>query len=337
MLSAETECTASHSDSDSDSGTYDSHHSRYAGHDEAALDEKGGLDASDGYSHRDGGSETAPRSGRRGHADSDRAARLAVRRRPWHLTATGGCRGQVQVGFALLWEATNRLALLNPDNFPSFVMVAKRFFELLPTSQTWTAVASTLAGWALGLTLSSVVGISLGIVIGANRFLSQSTRFMLDVLRSLPAPALLFILILALGTGLTMKSSLIFYAAVFPIMIQTIYGVGSVDSVVADLARTYRLSKADQFFRVRLPSALPFIMTGVRVSASIALVVGVVTEFLGGSPGLGRLVTDVRRVGDYGGMYALILLVGLVGVFINVLIIMVERRLLRWHPSHRRP
>src|SRR5699024_3576964 len=105
---------------------------------------------------------------------------------------------------------------------------------------------------------------------GPSRFLTRSTSLIIDVLRSAPSPAIIFVLILLLGTTLWMKVGLAFFAAVFPILIQTLYGVRGVDPVLKDLQRTYRIHPWVGFARIRLPASSPYIATGVRVAASLA-------------------------------------------------------------------
>jgi ABC-type nitrate/sulfonate/bicarbonate transport system permease component len=247
-----------------------------------------------------------------------------------------GLRLLVVVAFGVTWEVVSRLAILDPREFPPFTDVVGSLLTTLTEPPTWLAIYDTVSGWAVAMVVSTVVGVSLALVIGSSGFLTRSTSLLIDMLRSTPAPALIFILILLFGTGLTMKVVLVVFAAVFPILIQSMYGVRSIDAVLTDLAKSYRLSRRVTFLKIKLPAALPYIATGVRISSSLALIVAVVAEFLGGSPGLGNLVEDVRSVGDFPRMYALILLVGFLSVALNLLVRAGERRLLHWHPTHRK-
>jgi ABC-type nitrate/sulfonate/bicarbonate transport system permease component len=126
---------------------------------------------------------------------------------------------------------------------------------------------------------------------------------------------------------------MVVFAAIFPILIQSMYGVRSIDAVLKDLAQNYRLSRRASFLKGKLPAAMPYIATGVGISSSLALIVAVVAEFLGGAPGLGNLVEDVRAVGDLPRMYALILLVGFISIALNLLVRAGERRLLHLAPD----
>ncbi|MGO2111635.1 MAG: ABC transporter permease [Pseudoclavibacter sp.] len=237
---------------------------------------------------------------------------------------------------ALIWEATSRFEILNSTEFPPVSLVAWRLVSTLLELSTWAALGNTVLGWIIGMAISIVFGVILGMLVGRSRFLSRSTTLMTDFLRATPGSALLFVLILMLGTTLSMKVALIVFAAFFPIFIQSQYGVRSVDSVLGDLQATYRIHPLTGFLRIRLPAAMPFIVTGVRVSASLALIVGVIAEYLGGAAGVGDLVEQVRQIGDYPRMYALILLVGFVSVALNGALLFAEKKLLSWHPSHRK-
>jgi ABC-type nitrate/sulfonate/bicarbonate transport system permease component len=105
--------------------------------------------------------------------------------------------------------------------------------------------------------------------------------------------------------------------------------------VATDTARSFGFSRAQRLLRVTLPSAVPYIATGVRISAAVALILAVTAELVIGSPGLGREINLARQGQDVELMYALILATGLLGVAVNVLFTRVERRVLHWHPSQR--
>jgi ABC-type nitrate/sulfonate/bicarbonate transport system permease component len=242
----------------------------------------------------------------------------------------------VVFAFALIWELVSRFEVLDPREFPPITEVVGRLITTLTESSSWSAIFHTVSGWAIAMVISTVVGVVLALVIGSSGFLTRSTSLLIDFLRSTPAPAIIFVLILLFGTGTTMKVVLVVFAALFPILIQSMYGVRAIDSVLKDLAVSYRLTRRDTFLRVRLPAAMPYIGTGVRISASLALIVTVVAEYLGGAPGLGNLVEEVRAIGDYTRMYALILLVGFISVALNLLVRVGESRLLHWHPTYRK-
>ena len=125
------------------------------------------------------------------------------------------------------------------------------------------------------------------------------------------------------------------FAATWPLLMQTLYGVQDVDPVATDTARSFGFSRPQRLLRVTLPSAVPYIATGVRISAAVALILVVTAELVIGAPGLGREINLARQGGGVDLMYALILATGLLGWGVNVLFTRVERRVLHWHPSQR--
>jgi ABC-type nitrate/sulfonate/bicarbonate transport system permease component len=132
------------------------------------------------------------------------------------------------------------------------------------------------------------------------------------------------------------KVFLVVFAASWPLLIQTLYGVRDVDPVAVDTARAYGLSRSTRFFRLTLPSALPYIATGLRISSATALILAVTAELVIGSPGLGAEIAVAEASGATALVYALIGATGLLGWVLNGAFSRFERRLLHWHASQRR-
>jgi ABC-type nitrate/sulfonate/bicarbonate transport system permease component len=105
--------------------------------------------------------------------------------------------------------------------------------------------------------------------------------------------------------------------------------------VTTDTARTFGLGRVERLWRIKLPSAQPYIATGIRISSTVALILAVTAEVVIGSPGLGRSINLARSGGAVELMYALILATGILGWLLNVVAARAERRVLHWHPSHR--
>jgi ABC-type nitrate/sulfonate/bicarbonate transport system permease component len=208
-------------------------------------------------------------------------------------------------------------------------------WNLVSTSEFWSAVGSTLHGWALGLGIAAVLAIPLGIVIGSSPLLYRSLRFVIEFLRPIPSVALIPLAILVYGTGLQSKVFLAAFASFWPLLVQTLYGVRDVDPVAIDTARSFGLGRFARLSRITLPSALPYVATGVRISSSVALILTITAELVIGSAGLGRSINGARAGGAVELMYALIIATGILGWLLNVAAAGVERRVLRWHPSQR--
>jgi ABC-type nitrate/sulfonate/bicarbonate transport system permease component len=141
--------------------------------------------------------------------------------------------------------------------------------------------------------------------------------------------------ILFFGLGATMRISVISYAAFWPLLINTIYGVRAIDPLALDVARNFGITGAAALWRVTLPSALASIATGFRISATIALVVTITTELIAGNSGIGFYISQMEQANRLPEMYAGILLTGILGYLLNTLFVTLERRIVFWTPAAR--
>jgi ABC-type nitrate/sulfonate/bicarbonate transport system permease component len=235
----------------------------------------------------------------------------------------------------LVFELAPRLELINSRYFPPISETLAALADEVLTASFWTAVWNTLLGWALALALAMAIAIPAGIVIGSGRLLYRSLRGVIEFLRPIPSVALIPLAVLIYGSGLESKVFLATFAATWPLLMQTLYGVQDVDPVATDTARSFGFSRTQRLLRVTLPSAVPYIATGVRISAAVALILAVTAELVIGSPGLGREINLARQGGAVDLMYAMIIVTGLLGWAVNVVFTRIERRVLHWHPSQR--
>ncbi|HSV58310.1 MAG TPA: ABC transporter permease subunit [Variovorax sp.] len=241
----------------------------------------------------------------------------------------------VALGCLLLWQLLVSFKLVPPAGVAPPGPSLLRWFELLWTQPYWQAVGSTLLGWFLGMSVAVLVAIPLGIVIGLNRFLANSTRFTIDFMRTVPPVALMPVILLLLGPTLAMKLTLILVGTVWPLLIQAIYAAGQVDAMQRDASRTFRLTRWGRIRFLLLPSVTPFVTTGLRIAATVSLLLSVTAEYIGGAPGLGTALAQAEIAGNLPEMYAYILTSATLGVLINIGFIHLQRRLLWWHPSVR--
>lgn len=225
-------------------------------------------------------------------------------------------------------------------------LVLRRAFVTLPellsalygqvqTSAYWHAVLDTMEGWALGLGFAIVVAIPVGILVGTTRPLYHSLRLVIDFLRPIPSIAVIPLFIIIFGINLQLKTFLIAIAAFWPLFFQTMYGVQDVDPVARDTSRAYGLSPLMRFVFVSVPGATPYIATGLRISATYALLTSVGSELIVGLPGLGFNIFKAQYAGKVDEMYALITTSGIVGLMITFFFNRLERVTLKWHPSQR--
>jgi ABC-type nitrate/sulfonate/bicarbonate transport system permease component len=238
-------------------------------------------------------------------------------------------------GALALWELLTRAGVLNPDHIPTMTDTVSELVTLLGDGDFWSAVGSTLEGWALGLAMAAALAIPLGILIGSSAVAYRSLRFVIEFLRPIPSVALVPLAVLIYGVGLESKVFLAAFASFWPLFVQTLYGVQDVDPVATDTARSFGLGRFERLWRIKLPSAVPYIATGLRISSAVALILAVTAEIVIGSAGLGREINVARSSGAIELMYALIITTGLLGWLLNVITTRAERRVLHWHPSQR--
>ncbi|WP_258564345.1 ABC transporter permease [Streptomyces himalayensis] len=237
--------------------------------------------------------------------------------------------------FLALCEAVPRLGIVSADFFPPTSRIADAFVAELGDEAFWTALGDTLTGWALGLAIAVTAGILAGVVVSVVPYLRQATASTIEFLRPIPSVALIPLAVLLFGTELRSVLLLVVYASFWQILIQTLYGVQDVDPVAEETARSYGLGTWARVRHVLWPTALPYVMTGVRLAASVALILAVTAELVIGAPGLGSRIAVAQTSGAVPEMYALVVVTGLLGLLINVGARTVERRALTWHQSVR--
>jgi ABC-type nitrate/sulfonate/bicarbonate transport system permease component len=235
-----------------------------------------------------------------------------------------------------LAELLSRSGALPRDSFPPATEVLRALADEARTARFWQAVRETLQGWALGLGIAAAWAIPAGVLLGSVWYAYRAARGIVEFLRPIPSVALVPLAVLVYGTGTDSKVFLAAYAASWPLLIQTLYGVHDVDAVALETARAYRVARRTRFLRVTLPSAAPYVATGLRLASTTALILAVTAELVIGSPGLGSQIALAEASGATTPMYALIAATGLLGLLLNGVFARAERRVLRWHASQRR-
>jgi ABC-type nitrate/sulfonate/bicarbonate transport system permease component len=239
-------------------------------------------------------------------------------------------------GFVLFLELLPRTPLVEARHLPPFSEMARALGDELGTAAFWDALSTTLRGWATGLAIAMAAGVALGILIGSTPLLRTATTSTIEFLRPIPSVALIPLAVLLYGTDMRATLLLVVYASFWQVLVQVLYGVADVDPVARDTARSFRFSRWALIRRVIWPTTLPYVMTGFRLAAAVALILEITGELIIGSPGLGNAIAVAQSSGAVTTMYALVLVTGLIGVTVNLAVRAVERRVLRWHPSIRR-
>jgi ABC-type nitrate/sulfonate/bicarbonate transport system permease component len=232
-------------------------------------------------------------------------------------------------------EAVPRLGLVDRRFLPPFSTMARSLGRQVTQGEFWAALGQTLVGWASGLAIAMVAGIVVGVVIGSVPFLRAVTASTIEFLRPIPSVALIPLVVLIYGSRPQSALVLVVYAAFWQVLVQVLYGVADVDPVVRDTARSYRFSRWAVIRTVIWPTAMPYVVTGFRLAASVALILEITAELIIGVPGLGKSIGVAQSSGAVPDTYALVLVVGIIGVLVNASARAVERRALRWHTSVR--
>jgi len=189
---------------------------------------------------------------------------------------------------------------------------------------------------AAGLSIALVMGVTAGLLLGLVPFLADAWAPVLEFARATPGVALVPAALLLFGIGTEMQISLIAYGTVWPILLNTVDGVRSVDTVVRDVVTSYRLRRRDRVLRVVLPAASPQIVAGVRTALSIGITVIVFSEMAGSTNGIGFRILQAQRQFAIADMWAGMLFLGIVGYLVNIAFRGMESYLLRWHRGMQR-
>ena len=229
-----------------------------------------------------------------------------------------------------LWQVVASLNTGFGANIPSVPDTARTLFQLAGTASFWATTGATLGLWAIGMAVVVVVALPLGVVIGSSPTVRTYTASTVDFLRSIPHVALLPVALVMLGSKSSMVIVMILIGAVWPLLVQTISGIDSVDPVTKDTSRVLRLSRWEAFRHILVPGAMPYIATGLRLSASLALIVTVVAGMLAGTPGIGQSIVRAEEGFQLAELYVYVLTVGALGLLVNAAFQALERRLLHW-------
>jgi ABC-type nitrate/sulfonate/bicarbonate transport system permease component len=233
------------------------------------------------------------------------------------------------------WEAVSRSGLISQNDLPAMTTTMGELWSLMETREFWDAFLSTIRGWALGLAVAIVLAVPLGIALGISNLAGRAFRVPVEFLRPIPSAVLIPLLFLTLGSTLSSEVFLASFGAFWPLLVQTMYGVRDVDPVTTDTARSFGLGATERLIRVTLPSAVPYIVTGLRIASTVALILAFTGELFMGTPGLGQLLNLAQSYGLTTQVYALALATGVLGLATYAVFAALERRMLRWHPSQR--
>ena len=242
------------------------------------------------------------------------------------------------VVFALLAEAVSRLGIISTSVLPAASTVLARAVGLAGNAHFLGDFGATLGAWALAMAIAVVAGVPLGVLLGSVPGVRAATRAFVEFLRPIPSIALIPLVALLLGAGLRMNVTLIVYAALWPVLFGTIYGLDDVEPLAKETLRVFGFGPLQVIRRVSLPNAGPFIATGIRLASSVAIILnistGIITGRINGS-GIGAFIADANSGGGNNALVlAAALWAGILGVVLNGALVWAERRAFRWHHAY---
>lgn len=245
----------------------------------------------------------------------------------WALGATG------LLLVAVIWDLSIRLGYLPEQDMPGPIPVAGAFADQVHTTRFWTAIRHTITGAWIGLTIAFVIALVVGVAMGTNEYIRRALRPIVEFLRPVPSIALVPMAIVIWGPTTRSSTFLVAFACTWVLIVQVIAGVASVDDTASMTARSFGLTRWERLRWLTVPSAMPFVMTGLRICTGISLIISVAAELIIGTPGIGSLIRQEHNLLALDRMYALVVAAGLLGIVASGVVGVLERYLLRWQPT----
>jgi len=240
------------------------------------------------------------------------------------------------VGLVAVWEVLSRTGVI-PGNFmPSPLAVVLATIEAVRHGELLTHLGVSALRAAGGLAIGASIGVVLGLAVGLSRTLQLLLDSPLQMLRAVPALALVPLVILWLGLGEAAKLFIVAVTVVFPVYLNTLHGVRSVDPQLVEMGRVYGLEGFALYREIVLPGALPSILVGLRFALGLSWLVLIVAEHIGATRGLGYVAVNAREFMQMDLLVMTIALWAVLGKLADVLARRLERWLLPWQPKVQR-
>jgi ABC-type nitrate/sulfonate/bicarbonate transport system permease component len=235
------------------------------------------------------------------------------------------------LGVLALWELMARAEWVNPLIVPPVTRILGIFADLLWSGQIPLQILASLKRAMVGYLLAALLFIPVGIFMGLFEPIHRALEVIVEMLRPIPPPVIIPVAMLFFGLEDEMKIAVIFFSCVWPILLNTLDGVRNIDRVLLNTARTFGLPQHKIIWQVILPACSPQIMTGLRVSLPIMLILVVISEMVGSTDGIGYFILDSQRRFRVAQMYAGMLALAILGYVLNQFFSLAHRSLLPWH------
>jgi NitT/TauT family transport system permease protein len=237
--------------------------------------------------------------------------------------------------FLGLAQAAGESGLIKQNVLPLMSTVLARAFGLAGNSRFIADLGATLEAWAVGLAITTAIAVPLGLLLGSLPMVRVASRAVVEFLRPIPSVALILLVTLLIGNGLRMIVTLVVYGGLWPVLYNTMAGLDDVDPVAKQTLRAFGFGRLAVVRLVSLPSAAPFIATGIRIASSVALILSIAAGYLTGrinGPGIGAFISDANSgPGNTPLVLAAALWTGVLGLVLNLALVWLERHLLPWH------
>ncbi|MDM0020159.1 aliphatic sulfonate ABC transporter permease SsuC [Variovorax saccharolyticus] len=240
----------------------------------------------------------------------------------------------VPVGLIVVWQIASSLGWLSTRVLPAPVDVVKAAWRLAASGELWTHVKVSAARALTGLAIGGGLGLVLGLLTGSVKVAETLLDSTLQMVRNIPALALIPLVILWFGIDESAKLFLIAVSVFFPIYLNTFHGIRNVDPQLIEMGRTYGLTRWQLYKEVILPGAMSSILVGLRFSLGLMWVILIVAETISAQSGIGYLTMNAREFLQTDIVLVGILLYALLGKLADLLARGLERGWLRWHPAY---
>jgi len=230
----------------------------------------------------------------------------------------------------VLWECAARYGLVNRVLLPPPSAIAAALRDLIADGDVLRPLLHTVYLFVIGYGVACILGIAVGLWMGCSPVADGLLEPLVELLRPIPKSALVPALFLFLGIGMATMVTIIAFAAVFPVLINTYQGVRGIDPVLLETARTFRCSRWTTLRAVILPAAMPAILTGMKVALSLGIVLAILAEMLAGLDGLGFVILDTQRAFQTQQMYAWIAVLAAFGAGLSLLFDKIEQIAVPW-------
>jgi sulfonate transport system permease protein len=242
----------------------------------------------------------------------------------------------VPIFLILIWQLASVTGILESRVLPAPTAVVVAFWNLLLSGELIKHVQVSAGRAIIGLLIGGGLGLFLGLLNGSSKVASTLLDTTLQMIRNIPALALIPLVILWFGIDESAKLFLVAIGVFFPIYINTYHGIRSVDPQLIEMGKSYGLTRWQLYKEIILPGALPSILVGLRFALGLVWVLLIVAETISAQAGIGYMTMNAREFLQTDVVLVGILLYALLGKFADVLAVLLEKYLLRWHPGYQK-